>query len=235
MDRLGCIIAAAIPTFGINLLVIWTILESENLRSVNYNLLLAILSLTDLLIGLLINPLSVAFVVCVSLGCSLACDLFVAYGVAGIICFGCSLPTLMIASVERYLSIEHPLYYSAKVSTKKLLSAVTVTWVLAVVTIALRLTLDDSYQMKQVPMALYFGICVILVLYCVAKVSKTAHRQMKAINAQQVVIRGPSTIADRIKEYKRTFVLAFLVLITIIFYCPFMVVKFVLFVKGEII
>ena len=46
---------AAPPTFVVNLLIIWTVLEDENFRSVSYNLLLAALAVTDLLTGLVVD------------------------------------------------------------------------------------------------------------------------------------------------------------------------------------
>ncbi|XP_031567116.1 adenosine receptor A2b-like [Actinia tenebrosa] len=223
----------AVPTFWINLLVIWTILENESLRSLNYNLILAILALTDLLVGLVVNPLFIAFNICVTLGCASDCDLTTTYLVVVVLCTGWSIGTLMIASVERYLAIEYPLYYNTKVSTRNLLAAVAVTWLLAVITLLFRLMFDDSYKTKQISRVLYLGISLSVVLYCTSKVSKTAHRQMKSINAQQIALQGASTTADRIKEYKRTFALASIVLISIIFYCPFIIIKVILLANGK--
>lgn len=208
----------AIPTFWINLLVIWTILESENLRCVNYNILLAILSMNDLWVGIVINPLFIALNICFTLGCASVCKLLKSFLVLGFLGAGWSLSTLMMLSVERYLSIEHPLYYNAKISTRKLLTALAVTWLLVVI-------IDDSYLIKQIPIVLYIGIRAIVIIYCLMKVNKTAHRQMKVINAQKVAVQGPNIIKYSFKEYKRTFALVTIAFATVLFYVPILITR----------
>ena len=60
-------------TIVINLLIIWTVVKDTNLRKVNYNILLAALAVTDLLVGLLVEPLFSFLVVCEAVGCSTSC------------------------------------------------------------------------------------------------------------------------------------------------------------------
>lgn len=215
----------AIPTFWINLLVIWTILESENLRCVNYNILLAILSMNDLWVGIVINPLFIALNICFTLGCASVCKLLQSFLALGFLSAGWSLSTLMLLSVERYLSIEHPLYYNTKISTRKLLTALAVTWLLVVIILILRFKFDDSYLIKQIPIILYIGIGAIVIIYCLMKVNKTAHRQMKVINAQKVAVQGPNIIKDSIKEYKRTFALVTIAFATVLFHVPILITR----------
>lgn len=222
----------AFPTFYINLLVIWTILEKENLRSTSYNLLLAILALTDLLVGLVVQPLFNAAHLCGLLRCPYACNLVVVYAISVIVCVGWSISTLAIISVERYLSIEYPLYYSTHVTTKKMIVATAVVWVLMPLLLMVsRLQFNDSYKMRQAPLGVSFGLGVVIIFFCLIKVNLTARRQMRAINIQQAAVQP--TTQNRIKEYKRTFTLGFLALASVFFYLPTFIIKIIGVTKGK--
>lgn len=103
---------AALPTIVLNLLVIWTVLENKNTRSRIYNLVLAILAFTDLVIGLLGHPLTVVrHLACLTQNCKLPCGLSNIISTAVMTCYFLTLCTIAVATFERYLAIEHPFFY----------------------------------------------------------------------------------------------------------------------------
>ncbi|XP_031561281.1 adenosine receptor A3-like [Actinia tenebrosa] len=218
------------PTVLINLLVIWTVLENEQLRSNSYYLLVAILSLSDFLVGLVVQPLSVALIVSVIVQFSLACELVMTYAILTLLCYGWSTVTMVIVSLERYLYIEHPLYYQVSVTTKKLMIVTAVSWlVVGTGGLASRFLMSDSFQSRQLPLTLIICPSFFIILFCVTKIHLTARRQMRAIVAQQQSVAQQS----KIKEYKRTFTLGLIVLASVVCLCPILVLKIVGVVNGN--
>ena len=231
----------ALPTIVINLLVIWTILEDENLRSASYNISLVALAVTDLLVGLVVEPLSVSFQTCLLRDCSLVCELRSSYILAVLICCSLSITSLMLTSVERYLAIEHPNFYLASVTAKKMIIATVLLWIsLPALTASLAISLNNSYvnTTGHIPTSgIILCFCVAIILFCTAKVHITARRQHRAIVAQQqaVVQREPRSEQqeNQVLEFKRSFTLGMLVLVSILFYCPRIVAMIIEGVKKE--
>uniref|UniRef100_A0A6P8IZ05 Trace amine-associated receptor 1-like n=1 Tax=Actinia tenebrosa TaxID=6105 RepID=A0A6P8IZ05_ACTTE len=218
-------------TVLINLLVIWTVVENEQLRSNSYYLLVAILSLSDLLVGIVIQPLFVALAICIIDQCTYVCKLNTVYAMSASLCYGWTAVTMMIVSLERYFFIEHPLYYQASVTPKKLMIASAATWALVGIPKPfIRLLVNESFYARQIPGILTFGTSFVIILFCVSKVHLAARRQMRAIVAQQQSVAQQS----KIKEYKRTFTLGLIVLASVACLCPLLVLKIIGTVKGNL-
>ncbi|XP_031570581.1 adenosine receptor A1-like [Actinia tenebrosa] len=218
------------PTVLINLLVIWTVLENKQLRSNSYNLIFAILSLSDLLIGLIVQPLFVALGVCITVQCSYICELTMAYAVSALLCYGWTAVTLAIVSLERYLYIERPLFYHASVTSKKLMIATAVTWsCVGFSKVFSRILANSSFWTRQLPMILTMGPSFVIIFFCVTKIHLTARRQMRTIVAQQQSVAQQG----KIKEYKRTLTLGLVVLASVVCLCPILILKIVGAVKSN--
>ncbi|XP_031567958.1 D(1)-like dopamine receptor [Actinia tenebrosa] len=218
------------PTVLINSLVIWTVLENKQLRSNSYYLVVAILSLSDLLIGLVVQPLFVSLLICIINQCTYICELTMSCVMLEVLCSALTAVTTAIISLERYLYIEHPLYYQTSVTSKKLMIAIAVSWVLlGTVLPASRFLVNDSYWARQLPVILTIGLSFVVILFCVTKIHLTARRQMRAIAAQQ----EPVVQQSKIKEYKRIFTLGLIVLASVACLCPILVLKIVGAVKGN--
>ncbi|XP_031568930.1 adenosine receptor A1-like [Actinia tenebrosa] len=218
-------------TVLINLLVIWTVVENEQLKSNSYYLLVAILSLSDLLVGLVIQPLFIALIICVINQCTYVCELIMAYTLSALLCYGWTAVTMVIVSLERYFFIEHPLYYQTSVTPKKLMIASAASWALVGISrIFIRFLMNESFWVRQLPGILLFGPSFVIIVFCVSKVHLTARRQMRAIVAQQ---QSVAMKQSKIKEYKRTFTLGLIVLASVACLCPLLVLKIVGAVKGN--
>ena len=221
----------SLPTVLINLLVIWTVLENEELRSSCYYLLVAVLSLSDLLVGLVVQPTFVGLLVCIIVQCSCSCELAMAYGVPGSLCSSWTVVTMAIISLDRYLFIEHSLYYQRLVKVKTLMMITAMSCVLMGTTfLASRLLLNNSFWARQLPAILTFGPSFVIILFCVAKINLTARRQMRAIAVQQQQF---VTQNSKIKEYKRSFTLGLIMVASVACLCPILILKIVGAAKGN--
>ncbi|XP_031562125.1 adenosine receptor A3-like [Actinia tenebrosa] len=222
--------ATSTLTVLINLLVIWTVLANKQLRSDRYYLLVAILLLSDILVGIVVQPLLIALGVCIIDQCTYLCELTIAYTVSASLCYGWTAVTMAIVSLERYLYIEHPMYYQTSVTSKKLVIASAASWVLVGIPKPFtRLLMNDSFWNRQLIGILTFGPCFVIILFCVTKINLTARRQIRVIVAQQQTVAEQS----KIKEYKRTFTLGLIVLASVACMCPIIILKIVKAVKGN--
>ncbi|XP_020913397.1 trace amine-associated receptor 7h-like [Exaiptasia diaphana] len=221
---------------GINLLVIWTVLEDERLRNTTYNILLATLAFTDLLMGLIVQPTSVALNICLLLECSSSCPLTIAYMFSSLVCCGWSLATLTVLSVERYLAIEHQFFYSSKVTVPKVLGATAITWgIMTLTLVGFRLMSDSSFEIRQLPVAVNISICCLIILNCVGKVYHTSRRQraiiadITAVSTQQDIDKTKKML----KELKCYFVFGLVIISTVILYLPSLVTKIIGVSMGQ--
>ena len=230
---------AAPPTVLINLLVIWTVLEDENLRSSTYNLLLTSLAVMDFLIGLIVQPVFAWVLGCQIRECSYECQLNTIFGLAGIMCGFMWLANLMMSSVERYLAIEHPYFYRAKVTTKKMMIATSIVCLSLPMTVVLaRVLADKAGILREIPSLLGATGCATVILFCTAKVQFTARRQRRVVDIQHVAVQQEDVVQQeeqrkRLQEYKQCFTMALLVITTVLFYCPGIVSGIIQAAKGK--
>jgi len=214
---------------AINLLVIWAVLEKEQLRNTSYNILIAILALSDLLVGLAIQPVFISLIVCLLLGCPSICELTIAYYMLSLIWCGWSLATLAVLSAERYLAIEHALYYISNVNVQKSIIATVLSGIIMIVTlIVFRIQTENSYKLRQIPVAINVSICCCIILYCVGKVYGTANRQSRTIARQKDVILQRCELEKKkllLKDMKRYSTLGMILLASVALYLPSLFAK----------
>ena len=220
---------AAPPTIVVNALVIWTIVGNGNLRSFSFNILLAFLAVTDSLVGLLVEPLFCLFIGCLLNNCLLPQCTLTAYVLSLQICGITTMVSFTIASIERYLTIEHPNFYLKNITRKKITITTAVAWVVAIGnTLITSALLNRSYpDLSRVPPAIAMTILGAVTLYCSFKVQLTAYRQSRTIALQQEAVQQPDEHQQQekqIQEYKRVFTMTTLVALSILFYTPFIIV-----------
>ena len=98
-------------------------------------------------------------------------------------------------------------------------------------------------NLTKVPLAVIISVSALVIVYCSIKVQLTAYRQNKAIAMQvQSVQQQEQTDEqqqvqqqreERRKEYKRVFTMTMLVVVSVIFYTPFIVVGVIEAVMAE--
>ncbi|KAK3726502.1 hypothetical protein QZH41_003897 [Actinostola sp. cb2023] len=224
---------AAPPTVVINLLIIWTVMEDEGLRSINYNLLIAALAVPDLLVGLVVEPLFVWWLGCLLVECAPTCQ-YSKYAFSGTVCCSLTLCTLMVASVERYIAhraptVLHHQYYQEKDcnrNSNRLVNSANCS----------DLRKNNGEQLRRsAKNSPHFG----------SRWQRFGHSFLhdQSADNSSPATKGNSRASSptvqqqeqqhRLWEYKRAFTMAILVFASILFYCPVMVTLVIQALKGK--
>ena len=220
---------AAPVTFCINLLIIWVILEQENLRTNKSNILLAALALAELLVSIIFQPILIWMFNCfLRDGCTVSCELLKNVLVLLFYIAMISISTLMMVSIDRYIAVKHPFLYQ-QITFKNVVKSVPFSWfcvfILIVITYQLRILQDFNF-----PIGIFLLVLEILVIcYCTMYVQITAYRQMKAITAQAVAVLGQATEEQkqehkrRYQECKKSITICMIMFSSFVLYCPVIV------------
>ncbi|XP_020911902.1 histamine H2 receptor-like [Exaiptasia diaphana] len=224
-------------TVVINALIAWSILGDEDLRSSSFNILLVALAVTDFLVGLLVQPIFSYHQSCLVNNCYSPCP-YTVYILSLLTFCGLSVGTLTFVSLERYLAIEHPNFYRKMVTVKRFVLGTMTYWAVSL-TILMSATVFAIYNKSKLllapPMA-FLGLSTLVILYCSIKVQVTAYRQRRTIVLQQESVQQPDEQQrqqERLKEYKRVFMATILVIVSILFYVPFIIVVAIQAVAGK--
>ena len=170
-----------------------------------YNIMLAYLAVTDLVVGMVSQPIFVAQEIYLLAGASLL-DYYIIY-VQTIFLFlvPCIASMLMLAllSIERYLAMKYSLKYVNIVTTPRLTSAVVCSWVVAVVPLILRSTPATRPFSKVV----YLGsgsLSILVIIFCHISVYFVSRRHMIQIKAEQVASEAKAKFLEERKALKTT-------------------------------
>ena len=176
-------------TVFVNLLVIIAVKTKRRLQN-SYNVLLACLAATDLVVGAIVQPSFIVGETFLITGATLmeycvhynrSIFLFVAPCLA-------SLHLLALLSIERYLAMKYPLRYQEIIPKFRLTIAVISCWVAAVIPSIIvnsaKLSYQD-YQALAIPYVLVFSSLVVII-YCHISVYFVTRRHMYQIKTEQV-------------------------------------------------
>ena len=112
-----------------NSLIVIVIIKKPSLRS-PLNLLLGCLAVSDLLVGLFVQPSYVAFRLGENQHKFVPCALRLFYSTGFFICYGVSLVTLCAISCERFIALFYPLQYYHIVRYSRVLKLVIFIWII---------------------------------------------------------------------------------------------------------
>ena len=217
---------AVVPTVFLNALVIFAVSIKRPLQT-NNNILLACMAVTDLLTGLIVQPMAVALEVLKILGASPFCTLEKIYSVtlAGI--GFASIDHLVLISVERYIAIKYSLRYTDIVTRKWLKNGILLAWAFAglVTILETTLTLVDTkteifLTSLLVVNAVYtiIGISYIAVIcYTSAYIFFQTRRHKKRIQHEQVTYEDAKRAR---KDSRSANTLAFILLVLVLTNVP---------------
>lgn len=237
---LACLNAIASPfTVIFNGLIIWAILGDHQLRSKSYFALLASLAVTDLAVGLLLDPLLCWHLVSLLTEGETKC-VFTAITIVLSISSGLSLSTLMIISVERFLAIELPFFHLRHVTTKRVMIIAVALWLLVPSKLLpLTILLDNFETFKRAPVLMFTAGNILVTMYCTAKVHITAYfKQKSKLSVSPACQKAQLGEKDenlrcRMQEYRLAFMMSTLVLLSIILYIPAIIVIILQAIKGN--
>jgi len=220
------------------------VLENRSLRSNSYNVLLACLAFTDLLVGLIVQPAILWRLGCLVTNCQMRC-LYTLASLTGMICITLTMTALTMASMERYLAIEQPYFYCRHVTSKR---AVTATFIACVCTSSVllgsRLLLRETMiSFEKVPAFIIGAIHATVLVFCAVKVQITARRQRRKTHVQVVRVQaseesesnaaGVQKRRAMLQEYKRAMTMNMLVLATFVWHCVIIITAIIETIQGS--
>ncbi|XP_028514274.1 5-hydroxytryptamine receptor 2C [Exaiptasia diaphana] len=227
-------------TVSMNVLIIWSVLGSRQLRSVRYNTLLAALALTDLIVGVVVQPLFCLNLICWLKDCKISCRRDI-IGTLFILCNCLTLCTMMMACFERYLAIEHPIFHRTKVTNTRVIIATAIVWVIMPASLLTgRYFADTSETLQNVSAVVVSSVIAAVILYCTTKVHITAflHRRRRRATKAQAQNQNAAVPANEQEEekrekqeYREAVTMGIIIAASIVFFIP-LIMYFVVFASD---
>ena len=208
----NCILNAPLMLLSItgNALVLAAILRTPSLRSPS-TVFLCCLAVSDLLVGLVIQPLFVAVLLKPGLLLLTATStlIFIACGV--------SLCTMTVISVDRFLALQYHMRYPNLMSEKRALIASAAIWLICVFISCLTLW-KKSYALLTFAIA----ICLFISTFSYIKVYFVVRRHQLQIHAQQQAVESLNAAHNlNMVRSKKSAINTFIYYICMILcYCP---------------
>ena len=188
-------------TAVLNALVMIAVKKKSRLRAHKSNILLALLALTDFMVGIFIQPSFIAVLVMFFLDepsgyCVLSILKFV------LVCLvDASLFHLVLISGERYLAMKHPFAYTTIVTEAGLLIASALVWFLcAILQIAHAVNTNVHFFVNMT----FVGLSIAFIMFCHVTVYRETRRHEQQLAAQQVTQEAREQFEKNKKALKLT-------------------------------
>ncbi|XP_078354368.1 uncharacterized protein LOC144638970 [Oculina patagonica] len=215
---------AVIPAILLNALVILAVTTRHQLRT-KYNILVACLAGADLLAALVGQPLAIAVELKRILSDGPFCSLEKAFSVA---LFGfafISLGSLVLMSIDRYVSVKHPLRYRTTVTTKRIKTGLLLVWafgllvtiqelVLAVIDTGTELYLQ-YLKVKNVILTIFASFCTAVIAYTYCYIFSQTRRQRKRLQTEQL----SEEERKRLKKENKSAITLTIILVVLVLTC----------------
>ena len=187
----------------LNILVMVVVKTKRPLRTKS-NIALACLSTTDLIVGLVVQPLHITEASLLLKG-EQFCPLTDLSNKVAFKCLLASFYHLVLLNVERYVAIKHPFVHETRVTEIRIIIASCLAWAVAIIIYSknfLTIAILVIFQMLLVVVSVYFNVSVY----------KEVRRQEKHIATNQV----SSEAKKKLLKNKKAFYTTFIVLVVIL-------------------
>ena len=193
---------------ALNILVMVAVKTKPQLRTKS-NIALACLSTTDLVVGLLVQPLHIMHASFLLSGQgNIFCNLNEVSVTLTFICLSASFTHLILLSAERYVAVRHPFVYENQVTEARIIIASGLAWIIALLLPLVKPSQTEPDSVKifavfiVIPVLLYFPAMI----YFNCAVYKEVRRSEKQIVADQVSLEAKEKILKNKKAFYTTIV-----------------------------
>ena len=219
-------------TAALNALVMIAVKSNRRLRAHKSNVALALLSTSDLVVGLVVQPAFTVVMISSLLDQTTAglCALQIVTKLAVNCLVDASLTHLVLLSGERYLAVKHPFSYVTIVTESRLLVSSALAWLLSV---TLQIPLALGKMNIFVPINNIFkALCIAFMVFCHVKVYRETRRHEEQLSAQQVTQEAREQFQRDKKAFKLT---AIMVMVLVMCYIPLLISRiFALSSRGKL-
>ena len=211
-------------TAALNALVIMAVKTKSRLRAIKSNILLACLATTDLMMGVIVQPMFIASVIITVQGkiTTGSCELQNIRQHFMTVLSDASLIHLALISGERYVAMKHTFSYNAGLVTEaRLLTCSSLAWLFTLILHAVHLTENKTvfFLTKNV----FIVLCVTFIIFCQIIVYREVRRHEQQLSTQQVTEEARQKILKDKKAFKLTSIIVSLLFICYIPLCVFRV------------
>ena len=175
-----------VSTICLNSVTILAYARSALLKSKKAYFLIMLLSVNDLLVGIVANG-GFIFVLATVIIDYPKCEIYIVLESTAFCLAAMSVMTLFGLNIERYLSILHPFYHHTKVTKSKLFKVIVAFWFLVV---ALRLFYVVFGIIMNIIFSVFLFSIVFSTLYIYVSICIATRRQMRVPEMQATEIRG---------------------------------------------
>ena len=188
-----------------NILVMVAVKTKPQLRTKS-NIALACLATTDLVVGLVLQPLHIAIASSLLSGYPTICTVIEVSNIVSIICLLASFHHLILMSAERYVAIKHPFSYESLVTEVRIILASSLAWAAVIIV---------SSQ-DLLPTSILIGsetLLIILPVFFNVSVYKEVRRNKKQIAANQVSLEAKEKLLKNRKAFYTTLIVLVVILL----------------------
>ncbi|XP_078343055.1 adenosine receptor A1-like [Oculina patagonica] len=211
-------------TIVLNSLVIIAVKTKARLKT-NSNTALGCLAVTDVLMGVIGQPILIAVLILILQGdtSNKHCTLQHLSKIVIKVLIGASVRHLALISVERFIAIKHSFAYTTMVTKPRILGSSALAWITVVLIIAPVLLTGNNFFLFNTGIFLFIFMSIIA--FCQIAVYFETRRHEKQIAAQQVSVEARQKFLKEKKAFKLT---TFVLFILLLCYLPIIVVRILL-------
>ena len=207
-----------------NLLIVITIGKSQELR-VPANILLGSLAVTDLLVGLITQPLFITWRLMLHYP-STICNSEVVHSLYECflhLCAGGSFLSLAYLSTDRFLAVSKPLHYRANVTTTQAARNMVILWLAWIGIVVLRYSGIDEETNQTITSVIAGTLVIYLVAAQIALIVS-----VKRNSIHDLLSEGNATVVASKREARIALTIVYIFLALLVFLLPAVVVQIVL-------
>ena len=195
----------------LNILVMASVKTKRQLRTKS-NIALACLATTDLVVGLVLQPLHIAMESFLFKGeHNMFCTINDILNIFTLKCFLASFHHLVLMSAERYAAIKHPFAYETKVTKVRIIITSALAWTTAI--IIPRENPFITEKLSKTILGVSQTLLLILLLYFNVSVYKEVRRNEKQIAVNQVSLEARKKILRNKKAFYTTVIITLVILL----------------------
>lgn len=219
-----------LPTIFMNVLTLVTIWRKQSYHSPS-NIFICNLALSDLAVGVLAIPLTMAWKITemTSNNNSIVCAVGYCATVIGTTTAGTSFLTLVAGTVDRYLALRYHLYNPNKVTASRVALVCIASWCLA---FAVGLSFFSGNKVYELVNPILDVPSIALIVFCYYKIYMIARRHHNQIQAQVTTLSQQPTLPNMSRFKKTVSVLAYLSVVFFALYTPYVVLSVYQKVEG---
>ena len=207
-----------------NFIILFAIRKTQDLRQSPSFILLGCLAASDLLVGLICQPLFVAFKIAELVDqFSVYCTLRMLMSISSWVTSGVSFLTLAAVSIDRLLAIILHLRYNMIVTVRRAFQAIFVLWIVSITVVVLRFWINNDLDWLFFPFAIAV-LAFIIITLSTFKIFHIVRRHQRQINQQNAAVSHFQTNMVNVLKCRKTAVTVLYVYgLFIIFYLPYCV------------